>query len=154
MTKKLEELFDIASQEENELNEPIPGVALEVTGEAISNLEKIENVEDLRRLNINTLKIEGRLKSPEYVASAVKAYRNKIDNNTINKSELENMEISFSRGFFNGWFDGVNHQKLVNGEYSKHIFSCKLCKKDYYCSDLGITQDKENLKSFSFCLWQ
>ena len=42
MTKKLEELFDIASQEENELNEPIPGVAREVTLEAISNLEKIE----------------------------------------------------------------------------------------------------------------
>ena len=42
MTKKLEELFDIASGEDNELNEPIPGVAKEVTLEAISNLEKIE----------------------------------------------------------------------------------------------------------------
>lgn len=42
MTKKLEELFDIASSEENELNEPIPGVAEEVTREALSNLEKIE----------------------------------------------------------------------------------------------------------------
>ena len=31
MTKKLEELFDIASSDENELNEPIPGVAKEVT---------------------------------------------------------------------------------------------------------------------------
>jgi len=42
MTKKLEELFDIASSEENELNEPIPGVAEEVTKEALTNLEKIE----------------------------------------------------------------------------------------------------------------
>lgn len=42
MTKKLEELFDIASSEENELNEPIPGVAQEVTKEALTNLEKIE----------------------------------------------------------------------------------------------------------------
>ena len=42
MTKKLEELFDIASSDENELNEPIPGVAEEVTKEALSNLEKIE----------------------------------------------------------------------------------------------------------------
>mgnify|MGYP000067753073 FL=1 len=42
MTKKLEELFDIASNEANELNEPIPGVAEEVTKEALSNLEKIE----------------------------------------------------------------------------------------------------------------
>jgi len=42
MTKKLEELFDIASSDENELHEPIPGVAQEVTKEALSNLEKIE----------------------------------------------------------------------------------------------------------------
>ena len=42
MTKKLEELFDMASSDENELNEPIPGVAEEVTKEALSNLEKIE----------------------------------------------------------------------------------------------------------------
>lgn len=42
MTKKLEELFDLASSDENELNEPIPGVAQEVTKEALSNLEKIE----------------------------------------------------------------------------------------------------------------
>ena len=43
MTKKLEELFDIASQEDNPLEEPIPGIAQEVTQEAINNLEKIEN---------------------------------------------------------------------------------------------------------------
>lgn len=43
MTKKLEELFDIASQEDNPLAEPIPGVAQEVTQDAINNLEKIEN---------------------------------------------------------------------------------------------------------------
>ena len=42
MTKKLEELFDLASSDENELNEPIPGVAQEVTKEALTNLEKIE----------------------------------------------------------------------------------------------------------------
>ena len=42
MSKKLEELFDLASSDENELNEPIPGVAQEVTKEALTNLEKIE----------------------------------------------------------------------------------------------------------------
>lgn len=43
MTKKLEELFDIASQEDNPLEEPIPGIVQEITQEAINNLEKIEN---------------------------------------------------------------------------------------------------------------
>ena len=41
MTKKLEELFDMASSDENELNEPIPAVAQEVTKEALNNLKDI-----------------------------------------------------------------------------------------------------------------
>ena len=60
MTKKLEELFDIASQEENELHEPVPGVAAEVTGDALSNLEKIENaLPSVRGLEASDLELDG-----------------------------------------------------------------------------------------------
>lgn len=41
MTKKLEELFELAS--ENELTKPLPEMTEEVTTTALSNLEKIEN---------------------------------------------------------------------------------------------------------------
>jgi hypothetical protein len=40
--KKLEELFDLASSEENELTIPLPETTREVTETALSNLEKIE----------------------------------------------------------------------------------------------------------------
>jgi len=30
------------------------------------------------------------------------------------------MAVSYSRGFFSGWFHGVSHQKLVNAQYSAH----------------------------------
>lgn len=43
MTKKLEELFELASSDDNDLTIPLPDVTKEVTGEALSNLEKIEN---------------------------------------------------------------------------------------------------------------
>jgi len=44
MTKKLEELFDLASStEENELMEPLPDQTQEVTETALTALEKIEN---------------------------------------------------------------------------------------------------------------
>jgi len=43
MTRKLEELFDMAADEKNELTEPLPEQTQEVTAEALSNLEKIEN---------------------------------------------------------------------------------------------------------------
>lgn len=42
MTKKLEELFELASSEENELAIPLPEVTEEVTENALSTLDKIE----------------------------------------------------------------------------------------------------------------
>lgn len=44
MSKKLEELFELASDEENknELSEPLPDTTQEVTQEALDNLDKIE----------------------------------------------------------------------------------------------------------------
>jgi hypothetical protein len=43
MTKKLEEFFELASNENNELTEPLPEQTQEVTKEALDNLEKINN---------------------------------------------------------------------------------------------------------------
>jgi hypothetical protein len=42
MTKKLEELFELASSDENDLTIPLPDVTEEVTENALSTLDKIE----------------------------------------------------------------------------------------------------------------
>lgn len=42
MTKKLEELFELSSSEENDLTIPLPEVTEEVTENALSTLDKIE----------------------------------------------------------------------------------------------------------------
>ena len=42
MTKKLEELFELASDDDNELTIPLPDVTEEVTENALSTLDKIE----------------------------------------------------------------------------------------------------------------
>jgi hypothetical protein len=42
MTKKLEELFDLASSEKNDLTIPLPEVTEEVTENALNTLDKIE----------------------------------------------------------------------------------------------------------------
>lgn len=42
MTKKLEQLFELASVEENELTIPLPDMTEEVTENALSTLDKIE----------------------------------------------------------------------------------------------------------------
>ena len=44
MTKKLEELFELASSDDtNDLSEPLPDCTAEVTEEALTTLDKIEN---------------------------------------------------------------------------------------------------------------
>ena len=42
MTKKLEELFDLSTSEDNDLTTPLPEVTEEVTETALTTLDKIE----------------------------------------------------------------------------------------------------------------
>lgn len=83
----------------------------------------LEDVPRLVALGIDSFKIEGRLKSPEYVATAVRAYKDHtamgLSKKDVSKHK-ERMYRIYSRGFFNGWFDGVNHQKLVPALVSSH----------------------------------
>ena len=62
---------------------------------SLKDLQLIEHVPYLNHLNINSLKIEGRMKTPEYVYNVAKAYRNFIDN----FSELENSKNILKNDF-------------------------------------------------------
>jgi len=77
-------------------------------------------IDDLLAAGVASLKIEGRLKSPEYVAAVTAAYRAAVDGGQVPSSTRAALEALFSRGLFTGWLRGVNHQKLVNGFYSSH----------------------------------
>ncbi len=99
------------------------------------DLSGLEVLPKLVRAGVASLKIEGRLKSPEYVASITRVYRKTLDdlqstNNNLlpnqsatRKSEIANrqyeIEMSFSRGLFTGWFDGTDNQKLVHARFGK-----------------------------------
>lgn len=85
------------------------------------DLMGIEEVPTLKELGVNSFKVEGRLKTPEYVASAAKNYREVLDGAPVNLAKrTEELSTTYSRGFFSGWFHGVDHQQLVDGTYSAH----------------------------------
>lgn len=71
-----------------------------------------------------SLKIEGRLKTPEYVANITRHYRQAIDAAfagaplTFSREDVAEMELSFSRGFSHGWLQGCDHKALVEGRSS------------------------------------
>ncbi len=89
------------------------------------DLAAFDLVPQLMALGVSSLKIEGRLKTPEYVANITGAYRRAIDEAArggevaFRRSEIQDMEMSFSRGFSHGFLDGNNHKVLVRGDYAK-----------------------------------
>lgn len=81
-------------------------------------------IPDLIDAGVASLKIEGRLKTPEYVANITHHYRQAIDQAlatgtvTISEDARRDMELSFSRGFSPGWLEGNDHKRLVPGLHS------------------------------------
>ncbi len=99
------------------------------------DLSGLEVLPDLIRAGVASLKIEGRLKSPEYVANITRIYRKALDdlsrsgvreNAADSSGDLRlsaesryDMEMAFSRGLYTGWFGGVNNQELVHARFGK-----------------------------------
>ncbi|WP_145031737.1 U32 family peptidase [Caulifigura coniformis] len=77
--------------------------------------------DDLIDAGVSCFKIEGRLKTPEYVANITRHYRRAIDAAVAGKAsplsgeDVQEMELSFSRGFSPGWLGGCDHKVLVPG---------------------------------------
>jgi U32 family peptidase len=92
---------------------------------------------ELLGAGVASLKIEGRLKTPEYVANITRVYRRALDEiqtsaetPTSQTSETAtvgdlweksryDLEMAFSRGLFTGWFGGIDNQKLVHARFGK-----------------------------------
>lgn len=81
----------------------------------------IQEVPELVEMGVESLKIEGRLKEPEYVAAAAQSYRLKRDGLALPQGQETALSMAFSRGFHSGWLHGVAHQELVGGQTSSHV---------------------------------
>ncbi|RRJ62222.1 U32 family peptidase [Paenibacillus oralis] len=89
------------------------------------DLAAIDIMPELIEAGVTSFKIEGRLKSPEYVANVVSKYRKAIDQYfdgeraRPSKEEIRELQQSFSRGFTHGFLEGTNNKKLVDGTFPK-----------------------------------
>ncbi|RCJ31978.1 peptidase U32 [Nostoc minutum NIES-26] len=103
------------------------------------DLAGLEVLPNLVKSGVTSLKIEGRLKAPEYVANVTRVYRQALDRvieeldaktrgkgdagNILEKiptsQERYNLEMAFSRGLYTGWFSGIDNQELVHARFGK-----------------------------------
>jgi putative protease len=102
------------------------------------DLAAYDRLPELIAAGVSALKIEGRLKPAEYVASVTRRYRSALDaacgagvspasadstqagrlHHKLAPEDIAEMETTFSRGFCHGWLDGPDHRSLVSGEGS------------------------------------
>ncbi len=79
---------------------------------------------------VASFKIEGRLKSPHYVAATTQTYRAALDAALtatpfqLDGQQQHDLAQMFSRGFTPGFLGGVNHQQLVQGRFPKSRGVC------------------------------
>jgi putative protease len=94
------------------------------------DLAGLEVLPELVAAGVSSLKIEGRLKSPEYVASITRVYRRALDRmaggtgpaspaQRTEAAERYELEMAFSRGLYTGWFRGIQNQELAHARFGK-----------------------------------
>ena len=75
------------------------------------DLNTIDYIDDLKE--IDSLKIEGRMKEPAYVANVVSKYRLALDNK-ISIEDKENLKKTFNRTFTKGYLFGEDKKDITN----------------------------------------
>ena len=70
-------------------------------------------LQELQEMGVASLKLEGRMKRPEYVATVTAVYRKALDEGTVTKPMVEALYASFNRqGFTDGYYTGRVDRKM------------------------------------------
>ncbi|HSP44127.1 MAG TPA: U32 family peptidase [Luteolibacter sp.] len=89
------------------------------------DLAAVDLIPDLVKAGVKSFKIEGRLKSPEYVTAVTRVYRKALDaaienlTSLVTESDRYALEMTFSRGLSTGWLAGTDHPYLTHGRFGK-----------------------------------
>jgi len=122
------------------------------------DISTIQIIDKLIESGITTFKIEGRMKSPEYVAQVTKTYRKYIEQFKNNKFKIEEEDIynltqifnrggSFSQGYFTNWsgIDMISSFPKSSGvcigkveSYNKKEMKCTIIVNDFLTPGDGI----------------
>lgn len=117
----------------------------------MKDLNVIDNLDELLELGIDCLKIEGRMKSPEYVYNSVLAYKEKVNGKSYDGEKLRDVS---NRGYTKGFiFDQRSDYILKEGDIKhRSVGKVELIKnkKAFYANsdlqkgdNLQVTTDRD-----------
>lgn len=112
--------YDVISENGKKLNRD--GYPL-----STKDLNSLERIGELIEAGVSSLKIEGRMKSPQYVYMVVNLYRKAIDSYyengcaKIDEDELLKLKKIFNRNFTKGFLFHADNNDLINGYRPNHM---------------------------------
>ena len=98
----------------------------------------IHYLKDLQAMGVASLKLEGRMKRPEYVASVTRNYRQAIDSGNVTRAMAEDLHTAFNRqGFTDGYYAGKTgaHMFGVREEKSEDSSWLKQTRQTYEAAE-------------------
>jgi U32 family peptidase len=107
------------------------------------DLRAIEHVQRLTEIGVDSLKIEGRTKSPYYVARTAQAYRHAIDDavagRPLNPTLLRELDGLANRGYTGGFFE-----RHPDREYQNYLRGHSESDRSLYVGDV-LTYDADGM---------
>ena len=101
-----------------------------------------DRISDMERMDVSCLKLEGRMKRPEYVAAVTEIYARLLrEHRTPTKDEQKKLALAFSRdGFTEGYYRGVRGREMFGTRPENARWP-----EDWF-SEIRARYEKENLR--------
>ncbi len=113
----------------------------------------VRRLDDMRRAGVVSFKIEGRMKSPEYVAVVTDVYRRALDGEPVTADDEKRLRDIFSRGdgFTEGYFSGLNTPEILNIKISNDNITSDV-PKELLSEARGLYRDGNERRSVALDL--
>lgn len=99
---------------------------------SMKDLNTFDTVNKLKELNVDSLKIEGRMKDENYVINLVREYRKKLDNKNYQTTKLNKIfHREYTKGFLNNEDNGSVVYSLRSGNVGDYIGIINYQKNEY-----------------------
>ena len=78
-------------------------------------------LQELSHMGVTSIKLEGRMKRPEYVAAVTNVYRTALDSGVVTREMMDTLSAAFSRqGFTDGYYTGRTGQGMFGIREDKY----------------------------------
>ena len=105
----------------------------------------VHYVRDLEAMGVASLKLEGRMKKPEYVATVTRVYRQALDEGNVTRAMEQALHTAFNRqGFTDGYYAGDIGPKMfgIREEKAEDAQWAKAARESYEAVENGLVPVK------------